>query len=570
MTWENTASTPSSGHFTYTIGTITRSDGTASTNIAATSNGATITVTINSTGITNFDEVNAYVPVTITLPNGTTRDARITLFGVATGEAGQAIDLYTSCSVIRTDSDKTVATPSSISIGVKIGRGNNVATYLSGNDAENRGYSFKYAYDNATIDSSTPQHRGAITIDSANHSSITVEMFKNGVMIDAETIPFVADGSTGASVIAQYSPDRNTIHSTWQSGDIYMRTKSTTDSEWSPWYKIVGESGGETNYSFGISAYDTTANVSTAPSDISSWSDAPIATTAQKPYLWAKVQKKDGNGNNIGNPSYIRLTGEKGEPGTAFVADIDNQMVQVPLDADGNIITNPDDQAGNWWYTTHVRAFYGATNITNECTFTESHDDTDLEVTIYNANNADSTHPIGTLSVEALSGDGFVSGDVVTVTVTHPTYAPAGRTVQFTMIPILPGADGNSTTYDLLPSMTQIHATRDANGNYTPQYANITCGYVKNANGTTTTVTDVNSAFDGYEVYFKLHERDSGDWGDYYRYRSFRNVLNFTLVMYDKIEFIICTNTTETVTENQITGLRDRETVPVVSDGVPG
>lgn len=206
MTWEDTTSTPSSGHFTYTIGTITRSDGAASTNIDKTSNGATITVTINSTGITNFDEVNAYVPVTVTLPNGTTRDARITLFGVATGEAGQAIDLYTSCSVIRTDSDKTVATPSSMSIGVKIGRGNNVATYLSGNDAENRGYSFKYAYDNATIDSSTPQHRGAITIDSANHSSITVEMFKNGVMIDAETIPFVADGSTGASVIAQYSP----------------------------------------------------------------------------------------------------------------------------------------------------------------------------------------------------------------------------------------------------------------------------------------------------------------------------------------------------------------------------
>lgn len=571
LTWEDTVSTPSSGHFTYTTGNITRSDGADPTNIAATSNGATITVAINSTGITNFDEVNAYVPVTITLPNGTTRDARITLFGVATGEAGQAIDLYTSCSVIRTDSGKTIATPSSISIGVKIGRGNNVATYLSGNDAENRGYSFKYAYDNATIDSSTPQHRGAITIDSGNHSSITVEMFKNGVMIDAETIPFVADGNTGASVEAQYAPNNtptpSQIHNTWQSGDIYMRTKSTTDSDWSPWYRIVGETGGETNYSFGVSAYDTTANVSTSPSDISpsDWSDAPVATTTQKPYLWARVQKKDGNGNNIGNPSYIRLTGEKGEPGSAFVVDIDNQMSQVGIDSDRVVINDFET-------TTQLRAFYGSQEITNECTFTESHDDSGIYVDVYNSSTATPTNPIGSTRIRVFS-ENLLSEEssIITYTITHPTYAPNGRTVTFTLLAIAPGADGKSTTYEVLPSETQIRASRDANGNYVPSSANITCGYIKNDGDTITTVTDVNSAFDGYELYFRLHGRSTNTWTAYTKYRNERSMATgFALNLNDKIEYIICTNTANSITESQITGLIDRETVPVVSDGIPG
>lgn len=121
------------------------------------------------------------------------------------------------------------------------------------------------------------------------------------------------------SVQAQYSPDKTVVHTVWQAGDLYMRTRESDSSAWSSWHKIVGESGDETDFSFGISQYKTTANVTTAPSDITTWSDAPLAVTSSKPYLWAKVQKKSWNESTqqyqVDSTSYIRLTGEDGEQG---------------------------------------------------------------------------------------------------------------------------------------------------------------------------------------------------------------------------------------------------------------
>lgn len=127
----------------------------------------------------------------------------------------------------------------------------------------------------------------------------------------------------GVSVQAQYAPNANPtsgqIHTVWHEGDLYMRTRESDESAWSSWHKIVGESGGETDYQFALSANLVTQDgtSATAPSDISSsaWQNAPMAATTQKPYLWSKVQKKDGNGNNVGSATYIRLTGEEGKDG---------------------------------------------------------------------------------------------------------------------------------------------------------------------------------------------------------------------------------------------------------------
>jgi len=134
------------------------------------------------------------------------------------------------------------------------------------------------------------------------------------------------------SVQAQYAPNNNPsagqIHNVWQDGDLYMRTRETDSNVWSSWHKIVGESGDETDFSFGISAYKTTANATTAPSDISSWSDAPLAVTSAKPYLWAKVQKKSWNAStqsyDVDSTTYIRLTGEDGSSVMAQYAPNNN------------------------------------------------------------------------------------------------------------------------------------------------------------------------------------------------------------------------------------------------------
>ena len=118
-------------------------------------------------------------------------------------------------------------------------------------------------------------------------------------------------GKDGISVLAQYSANGTNWHSSFQSGDKWMRTSSDGGTTWSDAAKIVGENGSETDYSFGISQYKTTTNAETAPSDITIWSDNPIEVTTAKPYLWSRVVKKDGSGTAI-NTSYIRLTGEDG------------------------------------------------------------------------------------------------------------------------------------------------------------------------------------------------------------------------------------------------------------------
>lgn len=120
-------------------------------------------------------------------------------------------------------------------------------------------------------------------------------------------------GEDGTSVIAQYSPDKVTVHTVWQAGDLYMRTKPT-GGDWSDWHKIVGESGGETDYSFNISKEKISGSATTPPSNClhDTWQNTPIAPTSTYPYLWMKIQKKDGNGNNVGDASYARVTGELG------------------------------------------------------------------------------------------------------------------------------------------------------------------------------------------------------------------------------------------------------------------
>ena len=125
-------------------------------------------------------------------------------------------------------------------------------------------------------------------------------------------------GVDGISVQARYAPNDNPtarqIHTTWQNGDLYMQTKRSNETDWSSWHKIVGESGGETDYSFNISKEKTSASATTAPSNCyyNTWQDAPISPTSTYPYLWMKIQKKDGDGNNVGDASYARVTGELG------------------------------------------------------------------------------------------------------------------------------------------------------------------------------------------------------------------------------------------------------------------
>lgn len=123
------------------------------------------------------------------------------------------------------------------------------------------------------------------------------------------------------SVQVQYSPDKKVVHTVWQNGDLYMRTKQSNETTWSSWHKIVGESGDETEYTFNISKSLTSSNATTAPANCyySSWQDAPVAPTSTYPYLWMKIVKKTWNEStqsyDSGTARYSRVTGEKGDKG---------------------------------------------------------------------------------------------------------------------------------------------------------------------------------------------------------------------------------------------------------------
>ena len=136
-------------------------------------------------------------------------------------------------------------------------------------------------------------------------------------------------GGNGVGVVAQYSPTSSPVnytevHSAFQTGDKYMRTRTSAEvfsglvDSSHPWVKVVGENGAETNYTFNISKSLTSANASTAPSNCyySAWQDGPVDTNSNYPYLWARVEKKNGSGT-VTSTKYVRLTGEQGPEGNA-------------------------------------------------------------------------------------------------------------------------------------------------------------------------------------------------------------------------------------------------------------
>ena len=195
-----TSSNPGANEFSASIGTITRSDNNAV--------GGTITANIDSYGVitvtmsnvTGFDATNAYIPVTVTLPDGDggtiQRELIITLFGVGVGEAGSAIDLYTSASVIRLSYERSNAVPSTLNVGVKVSSSSGVTKYnVTDSWTSTNNFTFDYYYDNNSSNT-TALTSNSITIDKTR-SSLTVNMYYNSSLVDSTEIPFVIDGAPG-------------------------------------------------------------------------------------------------------------------------------------------------------------------------------------------------------------------------------------------------------------------------------------------------------------------------------------------------------------------------------------
>lgn len=484
-------------------------------------------------------------------------------------------------------------------------------------------------------------------------------------------------------LVAQYcataTPSSSSqIHTIFQTGDLYMRTR-TTEETFSgyvdpnhPWNRIVGESGGETDYQFAISANKVSQDgtSATAPTDISSsdWQNAPLIVTTAKPYLWSKVQKKDGGGNNVGNPSYMRLTGEESieysvegalntikvgtgqtstlvsctytfyqkpavssirstvscyyavylrsgntfslltmgtgynnhgsgtsvtinsnvpyksgsvvynavviyifpssyystspesqnymakkeipivkDGDTAFVVDLENEMVSIEADEYGSTTKQYN-------FSSAVRAFYGATNVIADCTVTVSANDPDIDA-LFNSGtkNLEVLIPVGTNTYDTVT---------VTITVTHSTYGT--RTATFIISKIYAGTD--ASIQELLPSLNEISFARQADKTLSPASRDLTLSFKKTKGNETTTQTIAES---GLTIRWSVASmpttsRGGTAWGSGnvtgITWNS--NTMTIANSIAESNIYIACFNSSGT--------LVDRETIPIIKDGQHG
>lgn len=267
--------------------------------------------------------------------------------------------------------------------------------------------------------------------------------------------------------------------------------------------------------------------------------------------------------------------GENGENGTSpWVADFDNEMDSVQCDDSGYVL---EEQT----VYTNVRLFYG-----NNAKM----------LTIVSVKRGSVSMGNGTEKNGVTVTWGATSSSVGISFKYKTTAKISGKDNYEIVLRSYDGESQNKTlyftvngvrgdVYNLLPSVDEIHATRDASGNYLINGGNtfvLTCGYSKrNLNGNVTRVTDVSEKIDNkYNIYFNRHKRN-GDWATKWAlYQNYKYALAMpgttidsntgTLdpATYDAIRFALCESTSSQVAVSTgLNGIIDEETVCIVSDG---
>lgn len=251
--------------------------------------------------------------------------------------------------------------------------------------------------------------------------------------------------------------------------------------------------------------------------------------------------------------------GQKGDPGdTPFIIDIDNEMTSIPISTDGKVESQIT-------LDFHLAAYYGSTNVINDCTVS-------LVGTAPTGFNVDVVTDKTTPRIVIAANTQPAEITELRFQVVHSDYGT--RQTVFSIAAVKSGGQGqDAVMYELLPSDTAVTIGRDNNGDLNQTTATLKCGYTKRiGNQTPSTNSDVSSSFDGYNIYFRRKSRSNGTWSSFYLYSYYKSyyLTDFSVTTYSDIQFIICTNTTYTVTESNVTGLIDRETVPIVLDGQKG
>ena len=237
----------------------------------------------------------------------------------------------------------------------------------------------------------------------------------------------------------------------------------------------------------------------------------------------------------------------------AFVCDLTNQMAQIAVDASNKVIIQTV-------ISTTARIIKGAGTIPSGVTPTPA-----ASMVI-----AGVTPTVNIVDGEATYTWTFAKGTVIsdarTVKKITLTYDGHSYKADFTLV-----TDKSGATYDLLPSMTEIPFVRDNDNVLIPASTTIYCGYVKDQNGTITTINgkgnNQHTNIDGlYYIYYRIKNAD-GSFGSYTQMTKGGIKVNNSDT-YAAIEFILSSaNTVGGIADGNI---RDIEDVPVVRQNERG
>ena len=237
----------------------------------------------------------------------------------------------------------------------------------------------------------------------------------------------------------------------------------------------------------------------------------------------------------------------------AFVCDLTNQMDAVPVDANGKVTSKTD-------VSTTARIIKGAGIIPSGITPTPAASMVIAGVTP-TVNIAD-----GEVTYTWSFAKGTTVSDARYVKKITLTYNGHSYSADFTLV-----TDKSGATYNLLPSLSEIPFVRNDSNVLIPDSMYVYCGYVKNQDGTVTTVngkgdnqhTNIDSR---YYIYYRIKKAD-GTYGSYTQMTKSGIKVNNSDT-YAAIEFVMSSATT--VGGIADANIIDIEDVPVVRQNERG
>lgn len=305
----------------------------------------------------------------------------------------------------------------------------------------------------------------------------------------------------------------------------YLYVWDEENTEWHNAGKIQGDDGrgiASVHISY---AEDTTDTIPSVDSD--KWQSSMSALTRQKGYYLFTRTRYEYTDNEYSE--YFYTISYIGVDGTSpIVADLDNEVISIPCDKDGNVV-------GNFNKTVVAKIYNGSQPVTLSYLSCSS-----VPAGIGITTDKDN----GTIAIAVTNGTSLALANNITVVMRASI---GGNTVErklsLAINGVRPGADGTpATVYDLLPSVSQI--IKKKSGTKTP--STITCSVQKITGETISTNPS------GVTLKYKI------DGGTEQTYSGGISTSNIST----SLQFILYKGSTSTVL--------DRETLFVVEDGVDG